>query len=180
MVVIDNNDLGKPREQVLMDLIYESNGIRIPLDKIKFGSAREVDKRKDLDLDPNTYIAAKVSPNWDNRYPPNGGFMYRRRSLPDHVNGVNFKLVTPLFLPFKVSDVLDQINAIVPYEFQLPEIVNHEYKTLDEARDGLVLEARADAYLWFGKRNVKLNLNAIGGSLLISNNVLDGFKEYVW
>lgn len=180
MVTIDNDDLGKTRYEVLMDLIYESAGIRIPLDKIVFGAPFELDKRKDLELDPNTFVPVRVNPRYDARYSASGaGIMYRRRNLAKHIAGLNMKQVTPLALPFKISDVLDQINAIVPYEFQLEEIVNYEYKTLEEAKAGIRLQARPDSLLWFDGKTFLVNVKTIGGAPLIENTVLDGFNEYV-
>lgn len=180
MVTIDNDDLGKTRFQVLMDLIYESNGFRFPLDKITFKAPSELDKRKDLEFDPNTFIPARVNPRYDARFAtPQSGIMYRRRSLPKHIEGINFKVITPMFLPFKISDVLDQINEIVPYEFQIEEIVDYEYKTLDEARAGIRLQARPESVLWFAGKSFMINTKAIGGGVLIENPELDGFHEYV-
>lgn len=180
MVVIDENDNGKSREQILMDLIYETNTIRIPLDKIKFGSPSEVDKRKDLDNDPNTFIPVKIDQQYDARFSfPTSGIMYRRRSVSKHVQGFDLNTVMPLFLPFKMSDILDQINVIVPYEFHTLDIVNREYKTLEEVEAGITLEARKNAYLWFGKVVFDVNTGGINGDPLINVTTLDGFNQYV-
>lgn len=179
MVVIDENDNGKSREALLMDLIYESNGYRIPLDKIKFGKPREVDQRKDLDDDPNTFIPVQVNPQYDDRFSfDSSGVMYRRRSIVKHVEGIDFFVITPLFLPFKISDLLEQINELVPYEFQKEEIIDHEYKTLEEVEAGISLDAQKNAYLWFSGVKFNVNTTSISGAPLISNKNLDGFKVY--
>lgn len=178
-VIIDDNDNGKSREALLMDLIYESNGIRVPLDKIKFGIPREVDQRKDLDNDPNTFIPVKVNNQYDNRFAlGTSGIMYRRRSIAKHIAGIDLAVITPLFLPFKVSDLLEQINTLVPYEFQVEEIENYEYRTLAEVEAGVKLVAKKQAYLWFEGATFNVNTTKISGAPLIANKTLNGFKVY--
>lgn len=181
MVVIDEGDSGKAREAVLMDLIYESTGTRIPLDKIKFGTPKMVDKRKDLKYDPNTFITVKVDSRYDSRYSAStSGIMYRRRSITEHIAGLNMQAVAPTALPFKITDILDQINTIVPYEFHPEEIVNHEYKTLADVELGIKLEAKPSALLWIDGKTIHVNTGLIGGSALVNTTNLDGFNEYVW
>lgn len=178
-VIIDDNDIGKNRSVMLMDLIYESNGIRVPLDKIKFGIPKEVDQRVDLDDDPNTFIPVRVDPQYDDRFAlGTSGIMYRRRSISQHVEGIDLFSIRPLFLPFKISDILEEINLLVPYKFQLEEIENYEYKTLEEVEAGIQLVAKKQAYLWFGGKKFNVNTTIISGDPLISNTVLDGFKVY--
>lgn len=179
MVIIDEHDVGKSREQLLMDLIYETNGARIPLDKIRFGKPREVDPRIDLDDDPNTFIPAVINPEYDNRFPPSeGGFMYRRRSLALYVEDKDFSAITPLYLPFKISDLLEEINSVLPYGFQIEELVDHEYTTVEQVEKGIVIEARKDAYIWFSKVKAFINTSKISGGPLISNVWLNGFNAY--
>lgn len=180
MVVIDELDVGKTREEVLMDLIYEAVGYRVPLDRVKFGKPREVDKRKDLDLDPNTFIPARVDPTYDDRYSAAGsGFMYRRRNIINHTNGVDFSQVAPPSLPFKMADVLDQINERMPYPIQLSDIVNYEYKTFAEvAEKGIRLQAHPESLLWIDGQTFFVNTVYINGKPLINVKELDGFNEW--
>ncbi len=179
MVVIDENDVGKSREQVLMDLIYESTGRRIPLDKVKFGKPMEVDKRKDLTDDPNTFIPCRVNLQYDDRYSADGsGFMYRRRSIVDHTQGINLNSVRPAVLPFKISDVLDQINDVVPYTIQVSDIIDYEYTTLEQVLEGITLRAHPESLLWCQSRTFLIDTGALTGDLIIQNTDLDGFTEY--
>lgn len=179
MVVIDEKDVGKSREQVLMDLIYEATGQRIPLDKIKFGKPREVDKRKDLETDPNTFIPAKVNPHYDARYSVDGsGFMYRRRDIVNHADGCDFSNVKPYTLPFKITDILDQINSCMPYPIQPGDVVDYEYKTFADLLKGVRLDAHPESLLWINGTVMQIDTGFIDGEPLIQITSLDGFNEW--
>jgi hypothetical protein len=179
MVVIDENDVGKSREQVLMDLIYESTGQRIPLEKVKFSKPLEVDQRRDLATDPNTFIPCQVDQQYDDRYWAQGsGFMYRRRSIFDHTVGIDLNSVRPSVLPFKISDVLDQINDVVPYTIQVSDIIDYEYTTLEQVLEGITLQAHPESLLWMRGRTFQVDTGALTGDLLIQETDLDGFTEY--
>lgn len=180
MVVIDEKDVGKTEEQVLMDLIYEGTGQRIPLDKVKFGKPREVDQRKDLDLDANTFIPARVDATYDARYAgPGSGFMYRRRNIDNHSAGADFNNIAPMALPFKITDILDQINDCLPYPIEARDVIDYEYKTLAEVEDkGVRLDANPDSLLWIKGVGFFVNTTYINGAPLIGNATLDGFNEW--
>jgi hypothetical protein len=180
MVVIDEHDVGKTREEVLMDLIFEGTGDRIPLDKVLFGKPREVDQRRDLDLDANTFIPARIDPRYDARYSAAGsGFMYRRRCLVNHTKLSDFSKVAPATLPFKMSDILDQINEYMPYPIKLDDIVNYEYRTLAEVVErGVRLQAHPESLLWIRGAEFFVNTAYINGTPLINVRELDGFHEW--
>lgn len=179
MVVIDEKDINKSKEEILMDLIYESTGQRIPLPHVRFGKPQELDQRPDLKFDPNTFIGARVNPRYDNRYNAAGsGFMYRRRSIIDHMRGCVFEGITPTHLPFKVSDLLPQINHCLPYPIAAEEIVDYEYTTLDEVKDSIKLKAHPESLLWCDGGRIPIDDRIIAGQPLLTVTNLPGF--YVW
>lgn len=179
MVVIDENDVGKTREEVLMDLIYEGTGERIPLDKVKFGKPSEVDQRLDRDLDPNTFIPCQVNQEYDARYWVHGsGFLYRRRCIIQHTAQSDFSKVRPIALPFKILDVLDQINEFMPYPIGASDVINYEYKTIEEVHAGITLRAAPESLLWIRGKTFTVDTSALEGGPLIQITDLDGFNEW--
>lgn len=179
MVVIDEHDVGKTKEEVLMDLIYEATGRRIPLDKVKFGKPQEVDVRKDLKLDPNTFIPMRVDPGYDNRYnTPETGVLYRRRSLKEHLEGVVFQQVLVEKFPVRVSQLLEQINYQLKYPISETEIQEYQYDTAEQLEKfGLYLMATPESLLWYDGGPM-LGVNVGRGSLLVSVTRLMGFYKY--
>lgn len=179
MIVIDEQDVGKSREQILLELIYESTGELIPLDKVTFGKPQEIDKRLDLETDPNTFIPAQVDPAYDNRYSASGsGFMYRRRSIVNHTDGCDFSHVKPTSLPFRITDILDQINECMPYPIHPADVVDYEYKTLEEVLQGVYLTAHPESLLWIKGTQMFVGVGFISGDPLIETTTLDGFNEW--
>lgn len=181
MVVIDEKDVGKTNEEVLMDLIYEGTGQRIPLDKVKFGNPEEIDKRKDLEYDPNTFIPARVNPQYDARYNVDGsGFMYRRRNIINHTDGCDFSRVAPATLPFTIIDILDQINECMPYPIKASDVINYKYTSLEEVETkGVRLDAHPHSLLWVKGQQFFVNTTYINGKPLVAVTDLDGFNEWV-
>lgn len=151
MVVIDEHDVGKTKIEVLMDLIYEATGRRIPLDKVKFGKPREVDVRKDLIYDPNTFIPMRVDTNYDHRYnTPETGVLYRRRSLKEHLKDVDWSQILVEKFPVRVSELLEQINYQLKYPIAACEILEYQYDTAAQLdKFGLYIHADPESVLWF-------------------------------
>lgn len=179
MVVIDEHDLGKTRQQVLMDLIYEALGERIPLDKVKFGKPKELDQRTDLWNDPNTFISARVDPRYDSRYSSAGsGFMYRRRNITNHCRVYDFSGVAPTSLPFKITDVLPSINAVMPYPLSPDDLIDHAYTTLEQVEAGLTLSAHPESLLWIKSHTFNVDTSFLKGKDLLEVVMLDGFNYY--
>lgn len=179
MVIIDENDIGKTKEELLMDLIAEWLGERIPLDKVKYGQPQALDQRPDLKFDPNTFIPARVDVRYDGRYDTSGsGFMYRRRSIVDHLEGCDLTTITPLTLPFSIWDLIDQINKCVPYPIDKYDLVNHVYETKEDYANGIHIEADPHSWLWMDGEKTKIDDRWIDGLPLLTNTRLNGF--YKW
>ena len=180
MVVIDEKDVGKEREDVLIDLIYEATGQRILLSKVVFGVPSEVDPRKDVELDHNTFIPARIDPKYDARYWKDGsGFLYRRRNLGDNFRDIDFSDVQPVTLPFRISDILEQINTHLLYPIKQDDIVDFEYTSLQDVYEkGVHLKADPHSLLWIGGLWITINTDRIDGGPLINVLELDGFNQW--
>lgn len=179
MVVIDEHDVGKTREQVLMDLIYESTRRRIPLDRIQFGKPKELDARKDLPKDPNTFIPVWIDPLFDDRFStPGCGIMYRRRNITHHCREYDFSGVTPTQLPVKISDLLDQINEVMPYPLVMDDLIDVEYTTVEQLEAGITLTAHPESLLWINKHTFVPNMEFFTGESMIEVTDLPGFNYY--
>jgi hypothetical protein len=179
MVVIDEHDLGKSRKEILMDLIYEGTGRRIPLDKVSFGKPRALDQRPEISVDANTFIPARIDPAWDARLNSNkSGFMYRRHHIKNYCDTCTFMAVKPLQFPFKVSELLDQINDQLPYPLFMDDFVDKEYLTLESTLEGIDLIAQRDSLLWHGRFKISIDLSWIDGNSLVTVAFLDGFNVY--
>lgn len=179
MVIIDEKDIGKTKEELLMDLIAEWLGERIPLDKIVYGLPEELDQRPDLPYDPNTFVPARVDIRYDDRYSEQGsGFMYRRRSIVEHLAGCDLSTITPLKLPFTIHDLIDQINKCVPYPIDKDDLVNHKYETKEDYENGIHIQAHPHSYLWMDGEKVKIDDRWIDGIPLLKNTRLNGFFKW--
>lgn len=153
-VVIDEHDIGKTKIQLLTDLLYETNGLRVPEDRIKYGDPQPLDARPDLLWDPNTFIPFRIDPTYDDRYSRNAGFMYRRLDLKDYVGSHDFQVQITHF-PFRISEVLDQINAQLPFPLDLNDIVDYEFSAPNTVKFDLV--ANPKSVLWTGKTGIAMN-----------------------
>jgi hypothetical protein len=152
-VVIDEHDIGKTRIQLLTDLLYETNNLRIPEEKIKYGEPQALDARPDLDWDPNTFIPFRIDRDYDDRFSRNAGFMYRRRDFSEYVGSHDFEVQITHF-PFRISEVLDQINAQLPFPLAISDIEDYEFSLPDTEEFELI--ASPKSLIWTGKCKVKM------------------------
>ena len=83
--MINQEKFNKTTEEILLDLIYQSNQYRVPLSKIKFGMPEALDAVPGVLTDENTFIPADVDEAWDARLHSTKnnvkGFMYRREQI---------------------------------------------------------------------------------------------------
>lgn len=139
----------RPAVDILCDLVYYSNGYRIPPPRVKFGTPMELDPRPDIEDDINSYIPAVVDPNFDARLDPNEtGFLYTRIPLGAIPMAEN-TVITPPALPFKTSDILAQINLQLSTQLTMDDLEEDEYTSTDVS---VVLRAKATSQVWAGKR----------------------------
>ncbi len=179
MVIIDEKDMGKTREELLMDLVSEHLGFRIPIDKIVFGQPTELDQRPDLKFDPNTFISARVDIRYDDRFSLDGsGFMYRRRSIVEHAAGCDFSTVSPMTLPFTTYDLIEQFNRCLPYPIDQSDIVFVEYKTKEDYAGGVSFKAAPHSLFWIDGEKIQIDDRWITGDPVLAQTELPGF--YKW
>lgn len=179
MVIIDEHDIGKTKEMVLMDLLYESTGQRIPLDKVRFGKPRELDQRPEVTNDPNTFIPARIDPSYDSRYnSPKSGFMYRRRHILSYCETCVFTPLEPFQFPFMLSELLEQINAQIPYPLDMSDFVDKLYEDSESVAGGIRLQAHAESLLWCGSAMLQIDESRMHLPPIIDITVLDGFNVY--
>lgn len=170
---LEGYNFNRKSESIALDMIFVSTGYRIPLPKIKFNKPTVMDIRPEIDDDPNTYISARVDRDFDSRLADMAGFLYRRLPL-DLLTEISptVKVVAPQ-LPFKTSEVLDQINAILNSQLTLNDVLELSYSGEE---DEMVLVANPDSLSWVGTKTLRLD----NGTLppLVAQRELSGFKVY--
>lgn len=183
MVVIDEHDVGKTRREVLMDLIYEATGRRLPLDKVVFGKPRPCDQRPEVKTDPNTFIPMRVDVQYDHRFNlPESGVLYRRRDMGDHLKDLDTSKIKVGKFPVRTTDLLDQINEQLTYPVLACELMDYEFTSAEQIEMfGLMVVAHPDSVLWMGSGEL-FGVDVSGAvdpeSTLVPNNYLMGF--YKW
>lgn len=177
MVVIDEHDIGKSKLDLLTDLIYESYGRRIPLDKVKYGHPQELDVRPDILDDPNTFIPATIDINYCGNRSPDAGFMYRRRTLKEYFddNPVNVAITT---FPISIRQLLvDQINPQLPFPIDPLDIKDDQ--VTDPTLGTIRIRPVSDSFIWC--TNFDLTVTPLDPDYfkLVTIQSLNGFNEYV-
>lgn len=174
MIVIDQDDIGKSETQLLMDLIFESAGIRVPEQKIRYGKPQEMDVRPDLSDDPNTFIPVTIDTDYDDRFPPgsNSGLLYRRRELSTYFPVENYAIYTQLNV-VRLYDILDQINLHLPYPLIEMDLLNQSITTT--GLTSITLRANPNSFIWIGNVTINVTIERGDKLLLLSQLELEGF-----
>lgn len=181
MVIIDEKDLHKTKEEVLLDLIYEASGQRFPIDKIGFGNPHELKTRLDDELAPNTHIPVKVDMAFDRRYAiPEAGFLYRRREIHKHLKDIDWSQVLVRKIPFTTADVLPQINDQLSYPIQPEEVDNLTYESIEQLLAyGMIIQAAPDSLLWCSEGvGHNAGLGHFDPNPIVTVIRVDGFKKW--
>jgi hypothetical protein len=120
-------DLNKAAKDILLDLIFFSNGIRFNEAEVEFGSPQALDATADTPGDPNTFIPISV-PDTAKRYQGDTGFMYRRVGL-DEITPVGTGINVPVF-PITTYELLPSLNAYYGTQWTQADLVNYTYLAL--------------------------------------------------
>jgi len=144
--LLEEGDFDRPAIDIVLDLIYITNQIRVPKDKVVFGNPEELDQRPDLDLDANTFVPAEFDPTWDDRYRGENGFLYRRLPLDTLTPDPDVKLIAPEF-PFYLHDLLPAIRAKFGAQFSAQDIEN---QLIPNEFIEVRLRAAEHSLLWIG------------------------------
>lgn len=155
MVIIDEHDLGKTKVELLMDLLFESTGRRIPEKWITYGDPSELDARPEVLTDPNTFIPATVDGTYDfNLANALRGFMYRRRDLKKHFEGVTLNLTFPTW-PMTLHQIIEtQINPQLKYPLAVTDFV--DYEITDRETTNLKIQAHPHSWFWFNEVDIAI------------------------
>lgn len=173
-IVINEADIGKTEIQLLMDLIFESVGIRVPEQKIQYGKPQALDVRPDVYDDPNTFIPITVDADYDDRYAPQieKGLLYRRRELASHFTSTLYPIYTATGT-FKISAVLSQLNTLLTYPLTMADVVD---QTLSAAGlTQITLVANPTSYIWTGKVVLDVSVHQGDLVLMLATTDLEGF-----
>lgn len=175
-VVIDENDIGKTKIELLTDLLYESTRRRIPEEHIKYGDPQALDQRPDRKWDSNTFIPFKIDADYDDRFSRNNtGFMYRRRDLSDYLADYSFTIEVDHF-PFRISEYLGEINSFLPFPLDAAEILDYEFN--DRTKTTFDLIADPKSLIWTGRAKITLEpLNPVFFKL-VPMPFIPGFFQY--
>lgn len=138
----------RPAKDVVLDLIYENNQIRILNRGLTLGKPQKLDQRPDLQWDGDTYIAIKTDPLIDARFAGTDGLLYQRVSLGDvPLSDDPFAQLPVPTYPFKTSDILDQINAFFGVQLAADDIIDTTYDSVD---GGLTITFSPDCLVFEG------------------------------
>lgn len=142
-------DFTRQEKEITCDLVYHSTKYRIPPSRVVFGNPMELDPRPDIEDDNNSYIPAKVDPNFDSRLDRNAtGFLYFRIPLGALQMVPGTKIIPPA-LPFKTSDILGQINAQLKTNLTMNDLEEIKYDSLDY---NFIIRASKKSKNWIGSR----------------------------
>ena len=176
-VVIDENDIGKTDIQILMDLIYETNKVRIPEEHIVYGKPSALDQRPEILTDENTFIPVRINRDYDAEYAKAEGFLYRRQDLGQYFEGITITITATDF-PFTVRSIWDaQVKPFLPFPIDKKDI--EDYLFTDLHTNKLTVHAVAGSLLWCGTVHLVLNpINPAFFELCPVTAYLPGFTEY--
>lgn len=161
----------RPSEDILRDLIFIYNDIRLPKFHTTFGLPRALDQRPEIGLDENTFIPIDVESQIDSRFDDVAGMMYRRTPIHE-IADETLILVEVSGFPFQLYDVLDQINARL--ELQLTEADVYD-QTIEEATDQIRLKMKPESQVWIGDDPILRTYVRIP---MLTQLDLSGFVEY--
>ena len=163
-------NFNKPASEILTDLIFQSNGIWIMYGNIEFGTPEALPNP--LPWAPNTVVQVTADMVEDDSIEGCTKIIYRRVPLSELIQSVSSPIQIPQY-PFKISDLLPQINAMYQIQLQPTDIIDATFNDLSQP---IVLNAAPGALCYIGY----LTLQVIGPNIvqLVTNTDLDGFTEY--
>lgn len=161
---------------IAIDMIYVFNGCRLIKEKITLGTPIPLDQRPELPDDPNTFIPLRVKEEIDYRFDikiQNNGIMYRRLHLSE-IKDINEIEVAIEDFPFKVSDVLDQINGLLKVKLTLDDVEDTVFESLEQ---GFTLTIKPTSLAWIGSLQLKDVVTRTKENLF-TELLLSDFKPY--
>lgn len=165
-------DYNRPSLEVLRDLLYESNEYVPPEHHTTFGWPTALDQRPELPNDPNTFIPMTVEKQEDDRFSDKAGLMYRRTPFAEVLRGPGEVPILKNF-PFKLYDVLDQLNAWFDVQLTPDDVYDQSFT---DASQVFQLRFKPCALIFI--EDIVLNV-VYHPVALVSVTDLSGFTEYV-
>ena len=144
--LVEAGGFDKPAKEVALDLIFESTGVRLPPHVVTLGVPRTLDQRPDVLTDEDTYVPAEIDEAYDDRFPGDNGFMYRRVGFDALEELVTVPTVLPA-APYRIHDALQAISAAMRLKLTIDDLEN------DLVAPGapLVVRATKTSLVWTGE-----------------------------
>jgi hypothetical protein len=175
MVIIDERDIGKTREQILLDLLYEALGERLEETWYTHGTPEALEVTPRNPTDPNTFMRIQYAPHYK-EVSSEVGVMYRRRHIAEHLAQYSFDLSFSRFPTTTRQIVEDLINPHLNFPLAsgdfLDEVVN------DPLTTAVRIKAHPDSVIWCGETSQSINLPGEEFFVLAQVTILGGFQPY--
>lgn len=160
-------DMQKDPKEIVLDLIYAENGIRLCANKASLGTPEEVDQRPDIDSDANTFVPIELIEGVDDRFQGNNGLLYRRFHFSDFELAQVFG---DFSFPTTIHSLLPFINAETGLNIQPEDVEDLAYPTKVPSVE---LIAKPGSLVWWGRYRLGVNYG------LLRKANLSGFVKYV-
>lgn len=137
-------DLNQPAAQILLDLIWRSNGIWLQQDYMEFDTPVAIGNA--ASCGPDTLITITADQIEDNRFQGSQQILYRRLPLNEVLTpAVSLTVAT---LPFNIVDLLPAINQAYQLQLSAADVLNTQYADLTQP---VVLAAAPESPCYSGQ-----------------------------
>ena len=165
--------LNRTSIEIVLDLIYAASDLLFPAEKIIFGQPVEIDIHQDIENDVNTFVPVNIDSEYDDRFtgPKKDnfhyqndridGFLYRRIPLTLLTPDSRVTFERPQVYPFKIHDVLDDINVKLNSKLTIDDVINDVY---DSPTEHITMRASPHSLAWIDE--LVLFFDALGGRIL--------------
>ena len=161
----------KPTKELALEQIALATKYRIPSNKIMFGKPMELDIVPKDTKDENTFVSARVADGYPADENGMVNFVYRREEI-SALYPADPLPIEPTTYPFKLYDVLPQINVLLGAQLSKDDVINDTFYN-----DNITLRAASTSLMWIGSKT--FNIGNVEKKLLLDNNTAIGFLQYV-
>ena len=140
-VLINEQDITKSKKEILLDLLYESQGFRFPYHWLIQGIPQVLDAVPTNLWDPNTFLPIELKPGYRDDLVGDLGVLYRRRSIKEHLAQLGLTMLRFTDFPTTIHAVVQElINPHLNYPLSLEDFVDGEVTDPTATRWSSVLE----------------------------------------
>lgn len=175
MVIINERDIGKTREQILLDLLYEALGERLEETWYTHGVPEELEATPKNPLDPNTFMRIEYAPHYK-EVKSDIGVMYRRRDIGEHLAQYSFDLAFSRFPTTTRQIVEDLINPHLNFPLASGDFVDEVVNDPDTT--AVTIKAHPNSVIWCGKAAQTIDPPGEEFFVLAQVTILGGFQPY--